>query len=364
MLLRLPPFIISLVLSCALVSQVHCAAVEIVPSEFHGAMQPQVAIAPAGSVHVVFGKDGSIFHTVSANGSLSFSKPVQIGSLPKLALGMRRGPRVAATDHRICVAAISHEEGNLYTWTSDDAGATWSKPMQINSVAKSAREGLHAMAGDGKGFVILTWLDMRNAGMELWSATSRDGGATWGANTLVYKSPDGHICECCHPSVAISPQGEVAVMWRNWVDGSRDMYLATSKDGGATFSTAQKLGEGTWQLKGCPMDGGAVAYSADGQPATTWRREKTVFATDPGKPEQMLAEAGVQPIIFPGRSGMNLLWQSGSQLLLQRPNQQPLPFAENAAFPAAAATAPAQAPVVVWESTNNGVRTLLADRVE
>lgn len=219
------------------------------------------------------------------------------------------------------------------------------------------------MAGDGKGFVILAWLDMRNAGMELWSATSRDGGATWGANTLVYKSPDGHICECCHPSVAISPQGEVAVMWRNWVNGSRDMYLATSNDGGATFSTAQKLGDGTWQLKACPMDGGAVAYSSDGQPATTWRREKTVFATNPGKPEQILAEAGVQPIIFPGQSGMNLLWQSGSQLLLQRPNQQPLPFAENATFPAAA-TAPTQAPIVVWESTKNGVRTLLADRVE
>ena len=54
-------------------------------------------------------------------------------------------------------------------------------------------------------------------------------------------------------------QGRVAVMWRNWLNGSRDMFAALSSDGGKTFATAQKLGSGTWKLNGCPMDGGSIA---------------------------------------------------------------------------------------------------------
>ena len=66
--------------------------------------------------------------------------------------------------------------------------------------------GLHAMAGDGKGFVLATWLDLRNTGTELWSATSRDGGTTWGANTRVYQSPAGHIANAANRVPRSMPQ--------------------------------------------------------------------------------------------------------------------------------------------------------------
>src|SRR5450432_4403608 len=82
------------------------APVEIIPVELRGAVQPQVAIAPGGRIHVVFGKDTSIYHTTSADGR-SFSPPVKIAQLEKLALRMRRGPRLSATDKVIVVSAIS-----------------------------------------------------------------------------------------------------------------------------------------------------------------------------------------------------------------------------------------------------------------
>lgn len=121
------------------------------------------------------------------------------------------------------------------------------------------------MDGNGRGAVFVTWLDLRDGGTELWSAVSPDGGATWGDNTRVYQSPAGHICECCHPSAAMDGKGRVAVMWRNWLGGSRDMYAAMSDDYGKTFAPAQKLGSGTWKLNGCPMDGGAITFDADGR---------------------------------------------------------------------------------------------------
>jgi hypothetical protein len=80
-------------------------------------------------------------------------------------------------------------------------------------------------------------------GTTLFGARSRDGGKTWSKNVLIYESPEGTICQCCHPSVAIGAGREILVMWRNWLNGARDMYLARSKDG-VTFTKAEKLGVG------------------------------------------------------------------------------------------------------------------------
>ena len=41
-------------------------------------------------------------------------------------------------------------------------------------------------------------------------------------NRLVYASPDGHVCECCRPSIAVADR-RIALMFRNWIDGNRDM---------------------------------------------------------------------------------------------------------------------------------------------
>ena len=61
-------------------------------------------------------------------------------------------------------------------------------------------------------------------------------------------------------------------MLRNWLKGSRDLYLTISKDKGKKFSSAQKLGDGTWPLKGCPMDGGGLTLNGN-TVETAWQRE-------------------------------------------------------------------------------------------
>ncbi len=45
------------------------------------------------------------------------------------------------------------------------------------------------------------WLDLREKGTVLYASKSMDHGETWSKNILVYRSPDGSICECCHPSI-------------------------------------------------------------------------------------------------------------------------------------------------------------------
>ncbi len=340
----------------------HGAPVEIT-AELQGALQPQVAVAPTGRIHVTFGKGNAIYHAASPDAGRTFTRSVKVGELPKLALGMRRGPRIVASDEVLTITAISHTDGNLHAWVSKDYGATWKAGAHVNDAPNSAREGLHAMASDGTGNVLVTWLDLRNGGMELWRTTSADGGATWGANALVYKSPDGHICECCHPSATMDSQGRAAAMWRNWLDGSRDMYVALSTDSGKTFAAAQKLGSGTWKLKGCPMDGGAITLDAAGKPLTAWRREKTVFASEIADTEAQLADSSAQPVIVNGKDGTCKLWESAGGLMLQKGNTNPVRFADDARFAAAAKLLNGGA-IIVWESQAKGKATLLSDVVE
>src|SRR5688572_22711696 len=117
-------------LACALslIPAAFGAPVEIVPTALRGAQQPQAAMTSSGVVHVSFGRDGTIYCATSTNGGRSFLEPVSVGSLTKLAIGMRRGPRIVANDESVVISAISHADGNLVTWQSKDRGATWSAP--------------------------------------------------------------------------------------------------------------------------------------------------------------------------------------------------------------------------------------------
>lgn len=337
--------------------------VEIVPPELRGAAQPQVAVSAKGDVYVAFGRSGSFYCAASPDGGRTFQPPVRVGSLQKAALGMRRGPRIAVTERGVVVSAISHADGNLVAWFSSDQGATWSAAARINSVTNSAREGLHAMTGDGRHTVHSAWLDLRNGKTELWGASSADGGDTWGENRLIYKSPDGHICECCHPSLAVDGRGRVWVMWRNWLDGARDMYANVSEDGGRTFAPARKLGTGTWTLKACPMDGGQLSFGVDDTLRSVWRRDKAIVAAGETG-ERVLSEQGLQPIVVSGSGTVFYLWQQGPKLMMKRGSAAEAVLAESGAFASAASVSPTATPVIAWETSRGGAKTILVQRLE
>lgn len=272
------------------------APTQITPQGFV-AKEPQVATSGA-RVFVACGNGDRLYVLRSTDGGASFSEPVALPATGKLALGMRRGPRVAVSGKAVVVSAIygargGGQDGELVSWRSQDEGRTWTEPARVSDVPGAAREGLHAMAAAPDGTLACAWLDLRAKGTEIYVSTSKDGGASWSKNVSAYRSPSGTVCECCHPSVAYGPNGRLYVMFRNWLGGSRDMYLTSSTDG-KKFSSAQKLGNGTWPLNACPMDGGALSVRSDGTVETVWRRGGKVYACVPGQPERELG-SGDQP---------------------------------------------------------------------
>src|SRR4051794_2476027 len=269
--------------------------------------QPQLAVSK-NLVALTFASGNGVYFSGSGDGGQSFSAPVKVAESPALMAGMRRGPRIVIAGEAIVITAVASGErgkGDLLAWRSTDHGSSWFGPTRINDVAASAREGLHSISARGNR-IFATWLDLRSPGMKLYGAVSHDGGNTWSENRLVYQSPDGHICECCHPTAYIAADGKFYAMWRNWLNGNRDMYVAESTDEGRTW-TAKKLGSGTWPLNACPMDGGALSIDNAGKILSVWRRDKTVYIASPGESERELG-AGKQPVIVQTASGPLVAW--------------------------------------------------------
>jgi hypothetical protein len=348
-----------LILFCA-ITVVHLAhgANAVILDTPDGAQQPQLAVDRDSGVHLTFGVKDKVLYTGSIDGGATFSEPTEVATLDGLALGMRRGPRIAISEHSIVISAIGSVgedgDGNLYAWHSTDDGATWQGPRKVNDVATSAREGLHAMAASQNGEFYCVWLDLRNKGTQIFCSRSNDGGQTWSKNRMVYESPDGTVCECCHPSVAVDASGRVCVMWRNFVGGNRDMYIATSSDEAESFAPAVKLGEKSWPLNACPMDGGGLAVSPDGTITTVWRREEVIVLTDDNSSREMMLGPGRQPWAAANQLGHFAVWLSGTTGTLYLANSatnKPAAIADNAKFPVIAAPVTGRGPVVVaWES--------------
>ncbi len=308
------------------------------------AREPQMVVH-GSMVALAFGAGNSIYFSSSTDAGKTFGAAVKVADAEVIPLSRHRGPRIVFSGRTIVITAVvgktlaggahAHglpSDGDLIAWRSTDGGKSWSKGVLVNDVPGAPTEGLHSLAVDAEGKLFAAWLDKRSGhGTKLYGARSTDNGATWSKNVMIYESPEGTICECCAPSVAMDSMGQVLVMWRNWLAGSRDMYLTRSRDG-RTFSTPEKLGTGTWPLNACPMDGGGIAV-AHNHVVTAWRREHEIFLASPGEKETGIGE-GVDVSIAAGPEGVGAVWSTttGIRALLQG-QKEAISVAQKGAFP-------------------------------
>jgi hypothetical protein len=349
------------------VTEITAAAVarEIVPTVIAapaGAHEPWIA-ARGARVFVAFGTTDTVDVFESRDGGARTALHT-IAHPGQLALGLSRGTRIVAlADGGAVVTAIAGKQGhgrdeNLYAWRSvpgekpeDMLG--WSEAVRVNDVEGSAREGLHAFAIGPRDELFSAWIDLRESKSVLYGARSEDRGRSWSTPAVVYRSPEGSICECCAPALAFDEQGELFAMWRNQLGGSRDLHVARSKDGGRTFGEARKQGLGTWKLAACPMDGGSIASLAAGLVTSVWRREGTLYRSDAAEPEHEFAR-GEQPVIARGPGGAWIGWsekRGGSLRLLAPGAKEPIELAPAALDLVLSSPIDGQGPVFAsWET--------------
>jgi hypothetical protein len=288
-----------------------CACHEYRGDKLAPGQMPNLAKGDSGTLHLVYGNGDSILYSYATDGGHSFFPSSVVAVVPGLAASHMRGPQVAATANGVAVIACTND-GDIFSFTKDASGK-WAPAVKVNDADTVAKENLIALAADGD-ITFAVWQDLRSGYNQLYGARSTDGGRTWSKNMLVYASPDKEVCSCCKPSVAVKGNN-VYVMFRNWLNGNRDLYLIQSADGGVSFGQAQKLGKGSWALNGCPMDGGGIVINSSGNPETVWRRERSIYACEPGKEEKILGEG--KSCVIESANGKNLYaWEEDGDIVV------------------------------------------------
>lgn len=275
--------------------------------------QPQIVADVAGDVRIVYGSGDKIFCATSTDNGSTFSEPQLVGEVKEMHLGMFRGPQVASSKDYTLVSAMD-KKGVLHIFQLSHKTGQWKEAAPINDVEDSAPEGLMSLAADDANHFYATWLDVRgDRKNKIYFSKSTNNGLTWSPNQLVYKGPEGPVCECCKPSIAANGS-KVAIMFRNKVDGSRDLYLTQSETGGKTFSKPLKLGKDTWKLDACPMDGGGLVISKTNGITTVWQRAGKVYTAKPNAAEQEISAGRRCSIASP--ENPVITWQQGGDLKL------------------------------------------------
>jgi hypothetical protein len=302
-------FLTSLVVLCTLVS---FDRIQKIDQKVAGE-QPNAAIDTKGVIRAVFGKGEQIYCMTSVNNGDSFSKPELVGELSGMHLGHTRGPQIASSKNYSMITAMD-KVGNIHSYLLNHGSGGWKSAQTVNDIEESAPEGLMGVTADSEDNFYAVWLDTRLAKQNNIFVSSRNGKGKWSKNKLVYQSPEGHVCECCKPNIAVNG-GKLAITFRNWVMGSRDIYYTVSADKGKTFTTAKKTGMGTWKLNACPMDGGGLSISEKGIISTAWQRGGDVFFWEENHPERKLGSGRDVNMLSKGGNPL-AAWQANGNIMV------------------------------------------------
>lgn len=217
------------------------------------------------------------------------------------------GGIVVAWTNRIDVEGRRFPASDLLVSVSEDGGRSFTRERPVHSDAGGPPTGhtFHDLAVLPDGAVLISWIDGRardearrraeegseaaaapaaggdhahgggaspghvnhEPGSEIRVARSDDGGHTFTETAIV----DVHSCPCCRTALAVSPGGEVYLAWRHeFDDGDRDVVVASSADGGRTFSDPVLVHADGWNIDACPHAGPAITARRDGQVDVVW----------------------------------------------------------------------------------------------
>jgi hypothetical protein len=321
-----------------------------VSAEKTEAAEPAAAAARDGTVYVAWvehrGRDADVWLAHFDGDLKPLAPPARVNPNAGVATAWRGDPPTVAVadDGTLYVGWTARDDASaqattLYLSASRDGGRSFAPPSKVNDDAKPGVHGMHSLAVGEGGRVLLAWLDERNveapkpseggpvhmhseSNREVFFASSGDGGRTFTPNLKVA----GEVCPCCKTSLAAGEAGRVYAAWRQVLPGNfRHVAVASSTDGGQTFSTPSVVSDDRWELQGCPVSGPALAsggggslrvlwYTAGGagSPGLYWAESR-----DGGRtftPRRALSEAGVRgtPVLLKDSGGrFKAVWEGG-----------------------------------------------------
>lgn len=299
---------------------------------------PKLSLRASGAVYLLSVNGGhggaSLGLASSSDGGDSFGHPVRISAKDaRVSSHGENSPTFAFGVGTQCHALWEERAGEgletaLLFATSRDFGRTWAPPVVVTDKAEPSTNAFSSFTVAPNGHIYTVWLDGRDRAKgapgtsSVYLAKSTDGGKSFPKNVPVAHG----VCPCCRPVAAADVKGTVHVVWRQVFPGSiRDMAIATSADGGATFGEPARVASDMWKIDGCPHAGASmalqgsrlwvswysdgdgekagvrVAWSDDG--AKTFQKPLMVSKAilDANRPNLTLADDGRVLVVFQGR---------------------------------------------------------------
>lgn len=196
----------------------------------------------------------------STDGGRTFGAPVQAsdGDRPRVAaptpvvdargrlLVLYEDFRSDRRDFEFLEGPPAEEPFALVLTESSDGGRTFSAGIEVEPAVVATRRFLVFLpelpsiaVGPGDA-VVVAWADGRHGDEDVFLRRSDDGGRTWGPAVRVNDNRMGDGTAQYLPRIGVAPSGRLDVLFldrrRDAGDVMTDAYLATSEDGGRTFT--------------------------------------------------------------------------------------------------------------------------------
>ncbi len=163
------------------------------------------------------------------------------------------GQPIVMPNGRVVVPISNMDFSQLFVFTSDDGGGTWSASHSISNIqTASARAGLRqdpnpSVTIDAGGKLYLTWYDCRLEGQcdanGLVLSTSTDG-SNWSAPSRINTFPASASLSHVFPGIGAdsSASGKLGLVFYTVSTANQiDAYYSSSSDGGTNWSTPTHL---------------------------------------------------------------------------------------------------------------------------
>jgi len=234
----------------------------------------------------------NLFMAKTKNIGDSFSRSISVNSeKDEVSAHGENGPKLKQAKGRGIYAAWVGKRDIKFA-RSMNFGRSFGPAIRVNDDKGKASQSFFSMEVAPDGKIFTAWLDGRDKKTEkpgtssFYIARSVNQGKSFEKNIKV----SGDVCPCCRAALAFGDNGEIFASWRHvYADNERVMVVATSLDGGETWTDPVKVTKTGWKVNGCAHSGSTMKY-VDGKLFISWYTGKDdraalklAYSSDRGK---------------------------------------------------------------------------------
>lgn len=229
-----------------------------VAHKIYGNLHPRIRLDKYSNPMVVWGDEAGRAYFAKWGGE-SFTTPVVISQPGKNIFATSwAGPDIASRGDTVYVVfkQMPEDQEHIYIKHSYDGGINFSAAVQVDTAAGSYITRFPTVSADENGnpFVTYMKLDKGFDNPYYVVARSEDMGETFLKDTLASVLSGNKVCECS-PARLVASGSAGIFLYRNNLDGLRNIWAGVSNNGSQTFKVGLQMDSTQFYPSRCPASG-------------------------------------------------------------------------------------------------------------